>query len=229
MASKDRAVYSQKPNRHSDHPTTTAPAREPRAVRTSTAHTALRHSLSPDDHSPLSVAQVEWKNVFHNNAYTNFTQIDYLMGKAGVTFDAILRKPELLSQKVDKSVIASDMSYQNMLTWSSSGRCTSFAVAVARRLEAQYSTGFNFKYHDLKGHRVARCANTGILIDSSSPYGAIKLEQGQWFSWEDTRPSWKWKNDISKFQANDGRTVSLTSLLTWTSGMSTIGAKTSRR
>ncbi|KAL8880115.1 MAG: hypothetical protein Q9198_002412, partial [Flavoplaca austrocitrina] len=155
-------------------------------------------------------AQEMWKDVFENNAYTNFPQIQYLKDKAEVSWAKLLQDSKLLSKKVTKDVIEQDFSYENVLTWAKyTGRCTTFAVAVVRRLEEDYPGAYDFKYYDLGGHCVARCAKTGILIDSSSKKGAIRLKDGEWSTVETTiekaRPSWKWKHGTSKFEGTDGK------------------------
>ncbi len=83
---------------------------------------------------------------------------------------------------------------------------------MVRRLEEYWPDAYDFKYYDLKGHRVARCARSGILIDSSSSKGAIQLgvEGGEWFTFDEVWPRWKWLNDTSKFEATDGNIASLT-------------------
>jgi hypothetical protein len=156
-------------------------------------------------------AQRAWKDVFHHNAYTNFTQIDYLIKKANVAWDSLLSNPRLLGTCVTKDQVAADASYSFIQTWARSGRCTSFAVAVVRRLEEYHAAAYNFEFYDLGGHRVARCKNSGILIDSSSMHGAVQLNAGEWATFEnDPRPSWKWvdgrgtSDGISKFEGADG-------------------------
>lgn len=159
-------------------------------------------------------AQRVWEEIFHQYAYTNFVQIEYLKDKAGVSWDDFLQNPRILSTRVTKDAILQDLSYDNVKTWARSlGRCTSFAVAVVRRLEEILPGCYDFKYYDLKGHRVARCARSGILIDSSSSKGAIDLgsARGEWFTFEDEYPRWKWMDGMSKFEATDGRMASLTS------------------
>lgn len=157
------------------------------------------------------IAQQNWIEVFHRNAYTSFSQINYLKEKAGVSWEDLLHSPRLLSTPVTRDVITQDTSPDNVLTWTRSGRCSSFAVAVVRRLEEYYPDNYDFKYYDLKGHRVARCAKSGILIDSSSTKGAIRLVEGEWFTFETVKPCWKWIDGMSKFEGTNGRMASFTS------------------
>ncbi|KAL8941756.1 MAG: hypothetical protein Q9211_001685 [Gyalolechia sp. 1 TL-2023] len=157
------------------------------------------------------IAQSVWKEIFHKNAYTNFPQIQYLKDTAGVPWCDLLQNPKLLSTLVTDDAILQDTSFRNVLTWArSTGRCTSFAVAVVRYLEEYHPGAYDFKYYDLGGHRVARCARSGILIDSSSKEGAIRLVDGEWSTFENVGPRWKWKDGMSKFEGTDGKMASLT-------------------
>jgi hypothetical protein len=165
---------------------------------------------SGQDIDRFKVAQDAWADVFHRNAYTNFSQINYLKDKAGVSWDDLMKEPTILKARVTKEAIEADTSFANVLTWSRSGRCTSFAVAVVRRLEEYYPDIYDFKYYNLKGHRVARCASSGILIDSSSTRGAIVLPDGaDWVTFENALPSWKWSTGTSRFVGENGQKVSL--------------------
>jgi hypothetical protein len=62
------------------------------------------------------IAEQAWEEVFHRNAYTNFSPINYLKAKAGISWDDLLRDPRLLSTRVTKDAIAQDTSRDNVLT-----------------------------------------------------------------------------------------------------------------
>lgn len=91
-------------------------------------------------------------------------------------------------------------------TWvSRTGRCTSFCVKVAHELSAQYPGTYDFKIHDLGGHRLAHCTVTGVVIDSSSDFEAIQLVEGEWrLSGSKRRES---SEGTFQFQAGNGRIV----------------------
>lgn len=146
-------------------------------------------------------AQQVWRDVFQYMAYTNFSQIQYLVRKAGVSWDNVLRGPKLLSRRITREEIEADKSYPFTQTWAKAGRCTSFAVLVVRRLGEMYGSAYDFEYFDLGGHRVARCTMTGILIDSSSQMGAIPLIDGEWNTIEGDSKRWKWSIDKAQFEA----------------------------
>lgn len=65
------------------------------------------------------------------------------------------------------------------------GRCTSFALTCVQNLECLTPTTsdnenyWDFKFYDLGGHRIARCENTGVVIDSSSEEGAVVVNEGK--------------------------------------------------
>jgi hypothetical protein len=75
---------------------------------------------------------------------------------------------------------------------------------VVHRLEEHYPNIYDFKYYNLSGHRVARCARSGVLIDSSSTRGAIVLLDGSdWVTFENALPRWKWSGGTSRFQGEN--------------------------
>jgi hypothetical protein len=86
---------------------------------------AVRITPGGLDVDRVKVAQDAWADVFHRNAYTNFSQINYLKDKAGLKeWDDILRDPKLLKKAVTKQAIEADTSIKNVLTWATSGRCS---------------------------------------------------------------------------------------------------------
>jgi hypothetical protein len=58
------------------------------------------------------------------------------------------------------------------------GLCTSFAIKVVDALNQIAPPGtYDFVFYDLGWHRLARCKNTGLLIDSSAR-GPLQLKVG---------------------------------------------------
>lgn len=154
-------------------------------------------------------AHVVWCQVFEGGPYTSLKMLQYLLRKARVSAQEFVNDPKLLTT-VRSQDIAHDDLYNSSLyeSWASkTGRCTSFAIKVCALLQQQYPDVFKFQIYDLKGHRVARCVNTGILIDSSSMAGALRLDEGEWLSTEGSDARWKWLKGKSKFERG-GRLVS---------------------
>lgn len=61
------------------------------------------------------------------------------------------------------------------------GRCTSFAIETAKELTNAHPENFDFKFYRLGNHHLARCDNTGIVMDSSSETRAFVLGPGEEF------------------------------------------------
>ncbi|KAM7183273.1 hypothetical protein V8F33_013689 [Rhypophila sp. PSN 637] len=59
------------------------------------------------------------------------------------------------------------------------GRCTSFTIEVVHKLNRQHPDTYEFSYYRMGNHHLARCARTGIVIDSSSKRGAFILQSGE--------------------------------------------------
>jgi hypothetical protein len=59
------------------------------------------------------------------------------------------------------------------------GRCTSFAIQTVDAIQSQHKGSFNFDYYRLGNHHLARCKNTGTVIDSSCKKGAFILQGGE--------------------------------------------------
>jgi hypothetical protein len=158
------------------------------------------------DPSLLQDAQKMWASTFNATPYTSFYQVEYLVKKAGVTYKEFMQDPKILGKRLSKAAIEADRSQDFNYTWASAGRCTSFTIRVARMLQERFdrnnSKYFDFRFYDLKRHRIARCAKTGILIDSSSARGIIVLKNGEWERFDEEGPtmSWKWIDGKSKFE-----------------------------
>lgn len=162
--------------------------------------------------TPTEQADAAWKQVFVEGSYTGFVMIDYLRSHANnIEWSDVLKsgyskKKGLiaLSQVANqREAIMKDAKLNT--TWAgTTGRCTSFAVKVISLLEKQSPGTFKFNIYDLGRHRVARCENTGILIDSSSKNGAFPLPEGEWVRIEGSEASWKWIKGKSKFERDVG-------------------------
>lgn len=149
-------------------------------------------------------AQQFWEDVFVSGPYSNLLQADYLVDKSKSSWNNVLSDPTIL-QSIKEGNLMADQTTSFIRTWWVAGRCTSFAIRIVRLLQEVSSPSFDFKFYDLKGHRVARCAKTGILIDSSSAKGILVLEDGgEWVTLEDGErsPKWKWSNGESKFKTS---------------------------
>lgn len=83
-------------------------------------------------------------------------------------------------------------------TWNpQTGRFTSFAIKPDALLQDASPGTFDFKYYDLAGHRVARCLETEVYIDSASRTGAVVLLPGVWVQTEVSGTYWKWDDGMS--------------------------------
>jgi hypothetical protein len=132
----------------------------------------------------LNVSRAEWTRVYCEDPHTSFPMIETLMSQLAVSYQDLLRNPSILAQKL-KAGQPLNLNYGDLAR--KPGRCTSFAVKVARNLESRHSGIFKFQYFDLSrdgaqpgrsGHRLARCENTGVLIDSTSDEGVTIMEEG---------------------------------------------------
>ncbi|KAK6339772.1 hypothetical protein TWF718_009166 [Orbilia javanica] len=151
-------------------------------------------------------AQEYWVANFDDGPYSNLIQAQYLVGKSGRTWEQILQSPRTLRTLITADDLSNDSSSTFKHTWAAAaGRCTAFCLRIVRKLQEYDSPSFDFKIYDLRGHRVARCAKTGILIDSSSAVGVLVLRDGaDWTMLEEevNHPKWKWDGSESKFKTD---------------------------
>ncbi|KAM4066584.1 hypothetical protein HRG_000668 [Hirsutella rhossiliensis] len=144
--------------------------------------------------------------------------MDYMLYKAkGASYEDLVKNPKVAKNISKQDIEKDDMNKAPFFdTWGSkTGRCTSFAVKITAELVKANPGVFDFKVYDLKGHRVARCIKTGVLIDSSSWVGAFILKEGEWKTFQDgaTTAKWKWVNNESKFKT-DGKEKSSSTVIT---------------
>ncbi|KAI1134658.1 hypothetical protein F5Y05DRAFT_204050 [Hypoxylon sp. FL0543] len=158
----------------------------------------------------VDVASKVWKEVFMDGPYSSFAMVDAIAAHLGLSYEDILRNPANLKAFDPNSVTKENLSKPPFsLTWSSlTGRCTSFALKAATLLDTRYPNIFRFQYFDVGRHRVARCANTGILIDSSSKVGAVALgESEDWITIQGIEGRWMYVDGVSTYErsARHGR------------------------
>ncbi|KAL2130687.1 hypothetical protein VTI74DRAFT_6074 [Chaetomium olivicolor] len=145
-----------------------------------------------------------WVRIFNGGPYTALAMLRYILNTAGTTPDKLVSNVNVVGK-----VTATQIKGQHDITkmreiWAkNTGRCTSFAVKAVDSLESLKNTKYKFEIYDLQGHRVARCRETGVVIDSSStmPGGAFVLLEGGWARFEKTDASWKFKSSESKFES----------------------------
>lgn len=159
-------------------------------------------SGSPGDPSDsfdhVGNAQRQWKRFFRKDAYTNFTEVEYLRDLAEVSWEELLEDPKLLAKELHDEHIRRDMSTGKTETWRRPGRCTSFALVVVDALEQNFPEMYKFKYFDVGDHRLARCARSGVIIDSSSRVGVIVSRDNQWSQQDTVGQSWGKISGVSK-------------------------------
>lgn len=162
--------------------------------------------------APKDLADATWKQVFQEGPYTAVVMIDYLRAQAGHADWSVVLKAGYTNKKgltglapaaLKKEAIKKDKNL-NVIWGGKTGRCTSFAVKVLDQLEKKSPGTFDFKIYDIGRHRVARCAKTEVLIDSSAKDGAFALPEGQWTRMEGSDASWKWVKGQSKFEKREG-------------------------
>ena len=116
----------------------------------------------------------------------------------------LLRDPAILTRFDPTYFTVDELRDTYFETWGkSTGRCTSFAIRVAYNLENEFPEDvFQFQYYNLGTHRVARCSNTEIVIDSESKKGfEILRNNEEWVSTPNfERGQWKYHNNYSIFE-----------------------------
>ena len=129
---------------------------------------------------PLALAERVYRTVWDGGPYTSFDMIKYLVSKSLVKqtgqqlpsptkIEAFVEKPAMI-----RTLKAPDFGEDNMesdlrpLFDYRTGLCTSFAIKTARQLERAAQDTYAFEFYDFGNHRVARCQNTNIVIDSSA-------------------------------------------------------------
>jgi hypothetical protein len=142
-------------------------------------------NLSTEEATYYENACQSFQFLFNSTAFSNFEMVDYLLEKSNTSYDELWMKPTILGERVQEKHLRDDGSEEYDYLIKSPGRCTTFAISVAKMLEEEQShhgdpesdgrLRFNFQYYDLGYHRLARCDNTGITIDSSARVGPVVL------------------------------------------------------
>ena len=177
---------------------------------------------------PVSMATAMWKDVFHSGPYTSFNMVEAIATLLSMSDEDILRDPAQL-KLFDPHVVTEYAMEEEPLrsTWLvGAGRCTSFAIKIASTLEGTTLGGgdssarpgalpFNFRYFQIGNHRVARCQNHCVLIDSSSDVGAVKLLQDSEVctSIYGLVGHWKFAQGELKYQRQPGRRTKTSSAM----------------
>lgn len=159
--------------------------------------------------APSQESIATWQGIFAGGPYTALKMVEYILIANRKNPGEFIADPVRTTQGVtDSIIVAGRHSLKDMQPiWAGkTGRCTSFAVKAVTQLSAYKDRSrrqiYNFAIYDLAGHRIARCLQTGTVIDSSStmPTGAFVLLEGQWQKFEKTEASWKFKSSESKFE-----------------------------
>ncbi|KAK3899707.1 hypothetical protein C8A05DRAFT_17892 [Staphylotrichum tortipilum] len=167
--------------------------------------------------TPLERAKNVWQSIFAGGPYTSLRMLQYILETGKMTPEEFLKIPDLRAKSTGftaKIIENQDIDTMAIAWQSDTGRCTSFAVKAVYTL-SQEKDGDNLIYdfciYDLGGHRIARCRNTGIVIDSSSRLkgGAFELKEGDWAIFDETSSKWKYSQSKSMFErdrVNPGKT-----------------------
>ncbi|KAF1933184.1 uncharacterized protein M421DRAFT_191364 [Didymella exigua CBS 183.55] len=124
-----------------------------------------------------------WREVFDAQPYNSFFMVSWLLHLAGRSAEDLWQNPRILRRyPVQEDDMDRDTIYALV---SNGGRCTTFTIQVAQELEDRQDRGdlrglqkFEWRYHDVGRHRIARCENTGLVIHSSSPQGFLTVPPG---------------------------------------------------
>lgn len=167
--------------------------------------------------SPADAAKAMWVENFNKGPYTNFRMVEFLATKiARLKYADFLSNPKRL-RKIDQKKLEKHTDFPFNALWNTkTGRCTAFALSTVDDLERSYNHNWDFKFYKLGNHRLARCENTEVLIDSSSVPGAIVLKEGEWERLEDQ--GWKYIRGKSKFERKGVLVVCLVILFLDTHG-----------
>jgi hypothetical protein len=148
----------------------------------------LRTSLDSLDDLESHVYKIVWDN----GPYTSFRMLDYLIHKSRIAIpESQLQRPATIKDFLSKPEILQGVSVDKMnkdsmnlggdlypLFAEETGLCTSFAIKVAHQLKSEAPGAYDFVFHDMGDHRIARCRRTQLVIDSSAGK-PLKLQNGQ--------------------------------------------------
>ncbi|KAF5025339.1 hypothetical protein F66182_2578 [Fusarium sp. NRRL 66182] len=145
----------------------------------------------------------EWERAHADTAYTSIYQMDFMIRESGVSYTQIVRDPVKALAGIDRAKL------QGWIIKTEGGQ--TLALIAAKRLEASPNSTFDFQYYDLNNHRLARCKNEHVLLDSSSKEGAVLVRPGQ--TWTEShrgnkKISWRWDNDVSGYARGSNQNFS---------------------
>ena len=142
-----------------------------------------------------------WSSSFWEKPYTSIWMVEYLLKKAGLSYEELLNDPDILQKTFKKKPFTFNNSNDFDEIAGLPGRCTSFAIQVVQRLERLKVKGkpYDFEFFQLGFHRVARCKETNIMIDSSSSCGAFILKEGGWDTFTGLA-KWEWNPREERFE-----------------------------
>ena len=179
-----------------------------------TVHIVPKNTESNSEESDLldenSHAQrlYAWTEMFKYTPYTTFWMVDYLLYKLKTTYLQLWTDPKILKKtfsedSISKDSISLSISEDLAILPFKPGRCTSFAIHTSLLLQTW--PRYKFEIYDLKGHRLARCANSHTLIDSSSNSGPFELYEGKPVKHEDDPkcPEWSFQHEGLQVTSSD--------------------------
>ncbi|KAM7213638.1 hypothetical protein V8F06_010959 [Rhypophila decipiens] len=162
----------------------------------------------PDDRSRIAYSHCrdEWIRAFNEGPHTSFKMFQKILEELNLGAQDVFHDVTRLSTFRGRYTYDDQERLYPRYndTWAGkSGRCTSFAIKVASRLEQRYpGDRFQFEFFDLGKHRVARCQQYEFIIDSESRRGIERLPDGVEFrstpGYE--RGCWTYYNSHSVFE-----------------------------
>lgn len=79
---------------------------------------------------------------------------------------------------------------------STTGTCTVLAIRVASALDRENPGLYDFRMYDVGNHKICRCLNTYIIIDSNSRHGAIVKAPGEEWPFKGKRFVWQFDGSV---------------------------------
>lgn len=177
--------------------------------RGSTSSGASQDSGTEDNWLKVDLqAHKVWIKFFGSEAFTSLPIADFVMSTTKTSYKDYLQNPFDLKKKIDMKSLQTNPNLE--VLYKGPGRCATFAVKVCKELEDKHAGKYDFKYFSLGNHRIARCAKTKVVIDSSSKQGAFVLKNDElWMWWRSHAQRWKYnpKEKRMEYQKTRGGTV----------------------
>ncbi|KAJ4129180.1 hypothetical protein NW768_007715 [Fusarium equiseti] len=153
----------------------------------------------------LAAANKEFADATNNGPYSSYQGIQLLLGVARKSVHDLVRDPKGTFAALNLDLITRVCGSGHpalQQTWNGDvGRCTDFALRIADRLTRRFPDDFQFEHFHIsrpnkQGHRLSRCAKTGIVVDILSDIGVFTLwEKETKIITTDHTVSWKLLND----------------------------------